>query len=88
MLLINPCVFSGWFVRFFESAYEPEIEKVRAIRRSTRNCRLWYSLRKKLPRTRDWALMIPGLKGTRCSTFCSVGGCPVIGELMKGAALK
>jgi hypothetical protein len=49
---------------------------------------LWYSLLKKLPSTRDCALMMPGLNGTRCSTFCSVGGCPVIGELMNGAALK
>ena len=40
MLLISPVVFSGWFVMFFESAYEPDSEKVRAIRRSTRSCRL------------------------------------------------
>jgi hypothetical protein len=30
MLLISPVVFSGWFVRFFDNAYEPEIENVRA----------------------------------------------------------
>mgnify|MGYP006171701841 CR=1 FL=1 len=30
----------------------------------------------------DCALMMPGLNGTRCSTFCRVGGWPVIGELM------
>ena len=40
MLLMSPVVFSGWFVRFFESAYEPENENVRAMRRSTRSCRL------------------------------------------------
>ena len=28
MLLMSPVVFSGWLVRFFESAYEPEKEKV------------------------------------------------------------
>jgi hypothetical protein len=53
---MSPVVFSGWLVRFFESAYEPEKEKVRTKRRSTLSCRLWYSLWKKLPSTRDWAL--------------------------------
>ena len=40
MLLMSPVVFSGWFVMFFDSAYEPENEKLRAKRRSTRSCRL------------------------------------------------
>ena len=40
MLLMSPVVFSGWLVRFLESAYEPEKEKVRAKRRSTLSCRL------------------------------------------------
>jgi hypothetical protein len=40
ILLMRPCVFSGWLVRFFEKTYEPEIEKVLAYRRSRRSCRL------------------------------------------------
>ena len=40
MLLIRPVVFSGWFVRFFDNAYEIEPEKLRAMRRSALNWRL------------------------------------------------
>ena len=88
MLLMRPVVFSGWFVRLLDNAYDAENDNVRAIRRSTRSCMLWYVLSKKLPRTRDCALMMPGLNGTRSSMFCADGGSPVLGELMKGAALK
>ena len=40
MLLMRPVVFSGWFVRLLDNAYEAENENVRAIRRSTRSCML------------------------------------------------
>ena len=88
MLLISPVVFSGWFVRFFDERVGRREREGASHAAVDSQLQAVIMLRKKLPSTRDCALMTPGLNGTRCSTFCSVGGCPVIGELMNGAALK